>query len=101
MTWDEHLFFELPNLTSEKIENAELTIQAENKGFFKGDLIGEFTIGVQKIYSMKNNAMRYQTIGLNNPGGEDFTDVTGYLTISVQIIGPGDEAIELNMVDDQ
>ena len=50
---------------------------------------------------MKNNAMRYQTIGLNNPEGEDFTDITGYVTISVQIIGPGDEAIELKMVDDQ
>ena len=100
VTWDEHIFFEFHKLTSEEIENAELKIMAENRGFFKGDLIGEFTIGVQKIYSQKNHAMRYQTVGLNNPEGGHFTDITGYLTVSIQVIGPTDEAIELNMVDD-
>lgn len=101
VTWDEHIFMDFFNLTSEDIENAQLQILAENKGFFKGDMIGTFSLSINKIYSMENHAMRYQTIGLNNPESEDFTDISGYVTISVQVIGPGDEAIELNMVDDK
>lgn len=54
-------------------------------------------MAISKIYNMKNHTMEHQTIGLNNPNSDDFSKVTGYLTISVNIQGPGDEASELKM----
>lgn len=44
MTFDEHLFFEFKDLKKEELIDSFITISAENKGFFKRDVIGQFDI---------------------------------------------------------
>ena len=34
-------------------------------------------------------------LGLNNPNSKDFSKITGYLTVSVNVQGPRDEATQL------
>ena len=36
-----------------------------------------------------------QTLGTNNVNSRDFSMITGYITVSINITGPGDEAEEL------
>jgi hypothetical protein len=40
MTFDEHLFFEFKDLKKEELIDSFITLSAENKGFFKRDIIG-------------------------------------------------------------
>ena len=68
-----------------------------NKGFFKADAIGQFEMAVSKIYNMDDHVMLHQQIGLTNPDSKDFSKITGYITVSINIQGPGDEATQLEM----
>jgi len=60
-------------------------------------MIGHFEMAISKIYNMKKHVMENQTIGLCNPNSKDFSEITGYLIVNVNIQGPGDEASELKM----
>ena len=44
--------------------------------------------------------MLHQQIGINNPDLKDFNKVTGYLTVSIDIQGPGDKAVQLELGSD-
>lgn len=68
-----------------------------NKGFFKADAIGQFEMAVSKVYNMDDHVMLHQQIGLTNPDSKDFSKITGYITVSINIQGPGDEATQLEM----
>lgn len=36
-------------------------------------------------------------LGINCPDSEDFAKIRGYITVNVNVQGPGDEAVELKM----
>ena len=55
--WDEHLFLESGFLKKSEIEEAQITIQIQNKGFFKSETIGAFSISAKTIYQMKNHVV--------------------------------------------
>ena len=59
VSYDEHLFFNFHNLDAQEVENAKILLSAENKGFFKGDLIGSYEVSVNKIYNMKNHCLMH------------------------------------------
>eukprot|EP00350_Pseudokeronopsis_sp_OXSARD2_P012136 CAMPEP_0170564708 /NCGR_PEP_ID=MMETSP0211-20121228/74447_1 /TAXON_ID=311385 /ORGANISM="Pseudokeronopsis sp., Strain OXSARD2" /LENGTH=115 /DNA_ID=CAMNT_0010884519 /DNA_START=306 /DNA_END=653 /DNA_ORIENTATION=- len=40
--------------------------------------------------------MIHQWIGLSNPEGADFNEITCYLRLSINVTGPGDEVTPLN-----
>lgn len=93
--FDEHLFLEYNGLKKEQLGEANLTFDIQNKGFFKGDDIGRFEIPLSKVYNMDKHSMFNQTIGCNNVNSKDFSKITGYITVCVNVTGPGDEAEEL------
>ena len=39
------------------MEGALITFYVENKGFFKGECIGQFSIALSKVYNMKNHVL--------------------------------------------
>lgn len=41
--------------------------------------------------------MLHQRLGLTNPNSEDFSKMTGNLIMSINVMGPGDDATELKM----
>jgi hypothetical protein len=55
--WDEHLFIESGVLKQAEIEEAVITIQIQNKGFFKSESIGAFTVSAKTIYQMKDHVV--------------------------------------------
>ena len=59
VTFEEHLFMELKNVSKEDIGNSNILLSVVNKGFFKGDDIGQFEMAVTKIYNMKNHVMEH------------------------------------------
>ena len=57
VTWDEHLFLETGPQSKADIEEAMITFQIQNKGFFKSETIGVFTISAKTIYQMKDHVV--------------------------------------------
>ena len=92
VNFNEHIFIDLKKMDKEQVEEANIVLTMQNKGFFKGDIIGQISMSMSKIYHKKNHVMMHQRLGLTNPNGEDFSKMTGNIVISMNIQGPGDEA---------
>ena len=122
--WKEHLFFEPRNIVSKpflaefcsvllgliwhnltfilflqhssKIEMETITIKVMNKGIFRDEMIGTYEFDMTTVYFKEKHAIQHQWIALFNPEGEDFSEITGNLKISIAVQGPGDEQVQLN-----
>ena len=92
MKWDEHLFLETGKVGSKEVEEGLIEIEILNKGFFKSDLIGYFPISAPTIYNMKEHLVHNQQLAFTNPLAEDKARISGYVTVSIQLTGPGDSA---------
>lgn len=49
---------------------------------------------------MKGHCVKHQQIGINNSELKEFNKITGYLTVSISVVGPGDETVKLEMGTD-
>jgi len=99
--YDEHIFMVFRDLTKDVVSESQIEFRVENKGFFRGDTIGVFTLATSKVYYRDNHLMEHQIIALNNPDSDDFSLVTGYLIVNINVLAQGDEASELKMGTDQ
>ena len=57
MNFNEHIFIELKKIEDEQATEAKIKFTVLNKGFFKGDVIGEIELSLSKIYDYKNHVM--------------------------------------------
>ena len=73
-----------------------ISIKVMNKGIFRDELVGMYEFDMTAIYFKEKHAIQHQWIALFNPEGEDFSDITGNLRISIAVQGPGDEQVQLN-----
>ena len=115
--WKEHMFFEPRQIVSfarlnvvwlisnfvlflwqhsSKIEMETISIKVMNKGIFRDEMIGMYEFDMTAVYFKEKHAIQHQWIALFNPEGEDFSDITGNLRISIAVQGPGDEQVQLN-----
>ena len=46
-------------MDDEEVEEANIVLTMQNKGFFKGDIIGQISMSMSKIYHMKNHVMMH------------------------------------------
>ena len=83
--WDEHLFIESGVLKQKEIEEAVITFQIQNKGFFKSETIGTFSVSAKTIYQMKDHVVHNQPVSFTNPDAEDKAKITADLSISINI----------------
>lgn len=67
-----------------------------NKGMFRDEMIGTYEFDMTTVYFKAKHAIQHQWIALFNPEGEDFSEITGNLKISMSVQGPGDEQVQLN-----
>ena len=91
--WKEHMFFEPRNIHASKIEMETISIKVMNKGIFRDEMIGMYEFDMTKVYFTEKHAIQHQMIALFNPEGEDFSEITGNLKISISVQGPGDEQV--------
>ena len=73
-----------------------ISIRVMNKGIFRDELVGMYEFDMTAVYFKEKHAIQHQWIALFNPEGEDFSDITGNLRISIAVQGPGDEQVQLN-----
>ena len=83
--FNEHMFLEFKDLSKEELEEATIKFDVVNKGFFRGDAIGTNEIPLTKVYNMKNHCLLHQQFGLSNPNSKDFSKITGYTTVSINV----------------
>lgn len=93
--WKEHLFFEPRAMHSSNIEVETITIRVLNKGLFRDELIGRYDFDITSVYFREKHCIQHQWIALFNPEGENFSDISGYLLVSISVQGPGDEQVQL------
>ena len=67
----------------------------QDKGYFKDALIGVYEFDITYIYFMKQHSLMHKWIALSNPNSENFSEVTGYLKMSITIAATGDEQVQI------
>ena len=95
VVWAEHIFFEPKDLSEKQIQNGKLSIRVLDQQMLRNAVIGSYDMDLSYIYFKDKHAIFSQWIGISNPASKDFTELSGYLKISVSVIGPGDEQIPL------
>ena len=70
---------------SSKIEMETICIRVMNKGIFRDELIGTYEFDMTTVYFKEKHAIQHQWIALFNPEGEDFSEITGNLKISIAV----------------
>ena len=76
-----------------KIEQETIAIKVMNKGIFRDEMIGMYEFDMTTVYFKDKHAIQHQWIALFNPEGEDFSEITGNLKISIAVQSPGDEQV--------
>jgi len=93
--WSEHVFFEKKNVEEEQLAMAKVEIKLLDKGFIKDALIGFYEFDLTYIYQQEGHSLMHKWIIMSNPEGADFSEVTGYLKISMAITGVGDNQLPI------
>ena len=89
--WSEHLFLEPRNVEKEEAEDAKIVIKLNDKGFLKNSMIGMFEFDLSYIYFMKDHCLLHQWIAFSDPNSENYSEITGYLKVSISVAASGDE----------
>ena len=89
--WSEHIFLEPRGIDKQTAEEGKIMIKLQDKGVFKDALVGQFEFDMSYIYFMKDHVMLHQWLALSNPNSENFSEVTGYLKVSISVSCTGDE----------
>ena len=100
--WDEQLFLEGREQTSDQLTTASVKIAVydmDTMPFSKSDLIGEFTIDLLSIYYEPHHEIYRRWVALSAPfsarkpmiGEAAEGGVQGYLKLSLALLGPGDK----------
>lgn len=95
VTWSEHIFFEPKDLNERDIQNGKLKIRVLDQQMLKNTVIGVYEMDLSYIYFKEKHAVFDQWIGISNPTSQNYNELSGYLKISVSVIGPGDEQVPL------
>jgi hypothetical protein len=93
--WNEHVFLEPRNIEKNEAEEGKITIKLIDKGFYKNYMIGMFEFDISYIYLRKDHLLLHQWLALSNPNSEDYSQITGYLKVSISVACTGDDQIEI------
>jgi len=91
--WSEHLFIEPKNVEKKTAEEGKIEIKLMDKGFFKNAMIGSFDFDLSYIYFMKDHLLLHQWLALSNPNSENYSEITGYIKVSISVVCTGDEQV--------
>jgi hypothetical protein len=99
VTWSEHLFLEPHNVGKKEAEDAKICIKLMDKGFMKNALVGQYEFDLSFIYFRESHLYLHKWIALSNPNGDNYSEITGYLKLSISVACTGDEQIQINEDD--
>ena len=99
VVWAEHIFIEAQNIEKKQAEDAKITISLQDKGFFKNSLIGLYEFDLSYIYFMKDHVLLHKWLAFSNPNSENYSEITGYLKLSINVTCTGDESVPIEEDD--
>lgn len=59
VNFNEHIFINLSKMDNEVMKEGNIKLTVLNKGFFKGDVVGEIQLSLSKVYHMKDHVMKH------------------------------------------
>jgi len=62
---------------------------------FKNATIGMYEVDLSFIYFKDKHSLFNQWVGISDATSKNYNEISGYLKISVSVIGPGDEQVPL------
>ena len=93
--WNQHFFFEKEYIKRREFENAKVQITILQKRLLKNTMIGMYEFDLSSIYLKKHHTLFHAWAALSNIESTKFTNVTGYLKVSISVTGENDPAISL------
>ena len=92
----EHIFIDGTNKTPTEIRAERICIQArDHKAILKDALLGLYEMDMTYLYLLPNHTMLHQWLILSNPECEDYSELKGYLKVSISVLHEDDKAIDL------
>ena len=89
--WGEHFYYEHEFGNQNSLNKHRVKISVFDRARFTSDsLIGLYDIDLLKVYEEENHKLEHLWCGLVNIE-QDFSVITGYIKISLSIIGQGDK----------
>ena len=78
-------------MEKQEAEEAKITLKLMDKGFLKNQIIGLFEFDLSYIYFMKDHMLLHQWLALSNPNSDNYSEITGYIKVSISVVATGDE----------
>lgn len=94
--WGEHIYFIKKFQSNVELETQKLKVEIFDDKLVGSDaLIGDFELDIINIYHSENHCYLHKWLALSN-FEKGLSEIKGYILISANVIGSGDEAVELN-----
>ena len=100
VVWMEHIFLEQSYVEKKEAEDGKILIKLLDKGFLKNGLIGQFEFDLSYIYFMKDHLLLHKWIALSNPNGDNYSEICGYIKLSISVAASGDEQVQITDDDE-
>lgn len=95
VVWSEHIFIEAKDVEKKEAEEGTIKITLQDKGFFKNSVIGSYEFDLSFIYLMDNHVMLHKWLAFSNPETENYSEITGYCKVSINVTCTGDESVQI------
>lgn len=99
VTWAEHIFIEAKDIEKKTAADGKILITLQDKGFFKNTMIGQYEFDLSYIYFMKQHLLLHKWLAFSNPNSENYSEITGYLKLSINVTCTGDESVPIDEDD--
>ena len=94
--WGEHIYFIKKFQSNVELETQKMKVEIFDDKLIGSDaLIGDFELDIINIYHSQNHCYLHKWLALSN-FEKGLSEIKGYILISANVIGSGDEALELN-----
>ena len=95
-TFNEHLYFDATDLSTDILDSSKILIEAYDYHYFSRKYyFGIHEFDFEYIYSQDKHCIKNLWIALANPEAKEITKINGYLKLSISITSTEDEKIEL------
>jgi hypothetical protein len=93
IVYNEHIFLEPRNIEKKEAEEAKICLKLMDKGYIKNSMIGMFEFDLSYIYFMNDHMLLHQWLAISNPNSDNYSEITGYLKVSISVVASGDEQL--------
>ncbi|KAM3144321.1 hypothetical protein pb186bvf_003485 [Paramecium bursaria] len=93
--WNEHFHFTQRFAEGRLLNSCQIKFTVLDHKLFGSDaIIGIYDLDFSTVYLQENHALLHKWVGLINPQ-KDFNQITGFIKISINIVGEGDKQTTL------